>query len=132
MNPLQSIGHGFANLLNFSGRDDRAAFWPYALVIFVLSVIAGALVFGPPFQATMDAMLAYAVAHPDQAQVQSGPGEISINIQGFHPELFSQLGSAMVPLVAVMLATEALLAAAVARRLRDHGRSPWWGLLPVI
>ena len=76
-------------------------------------------------------MQAFAAAHPDQATVEQGPGHYSVQIHGYHPELMPDFsGFVMVEAVSV-IALVALLAAAVARRLHDSGRSGWWGALPL-
>jgi uncharacterized membrane protein YhaH (DUF805 family) len=42
-----SIRHGFDNLLNFSGRDTRAQFWPYAVLLLVLHGAVAFLIIVP-------------------------------------------------------------------------------------
>ena len=39
----QAISAGFANITNFEGRASRPAFWWWALLIFIIYVLAGAL-----------------------------------------------------------------------------------------
>ena len=38
MGLVASVRHNLANLTNFAGRESRAQFWPYAVVVFVLAM----------------------------------------------------------------------------------------------
>lgn len=120
----------FRRLFDFAGREDRASFWPYAAVAFVIITMAGIIIFIPMMMRTMHAMQQFAVHHPDQATVTSGPGHYSISVRGNHPGFFSAWS--MVLYLAVTFGLAILLyAAAVVRRLHDRGRSGFWGLLPL-
>lgn len=91
-------------LTDFSGRDPRRLFWPYAGVV----VLAMIMLMGMVNMAFMSRMMlrADASAMPD----------------------FSGMVLAM---AIEILAIVALLAAAVTRRLHDTGRAGYWGLAPV-
>lgn len=120
----------FPRLLDFKGREDRASFWPYAALVFVLNMFVGMAIFIPMMQRSMRAMQEYAATHPEQATVTSGPGQYSISVQGNHPEFFE--GRSMAAYLAVTFGLAILLyAAAVARRLHDRGKSGFWGLMPL-
>ena len=124
--------HGLCNLTNFSGRDRRARFWPYAALVLVL----GFLLLGAAASITLSGYFAeiqqFATAHPEATTVQSGPGSYSISIDAGHPDapipdmdgFFAVLGIGVLAIIAV-------LAAAVSRRLHDSDRSAFWGLAPV-
>ena len=128
----RSIGRGFANLLNFHGRDGVALFWPYAFAIVVIVSFGTALALDAPMRATMQVMFDYVSAHPDQGSVMFGTNGASVRVRGFPPELAGQLWSIIVPTAGMVLAAVVLLSAAVVRRLRDGNRSFVWGLVPAL
>jgi uncharacterized membrane protein YhaH (DUF805 family) len=120
----------FARLFDFRGSEDRASFWPFAALAFVIIMIAGGLIFVPMMLHSMRAMQDYATQHPDQTTITQGPGQYSISVQGHHPEFFPM--ETMATYLAVTFGLAILLyAAAVARRLHDRGKSGLWGLLPL-
>ena len=120
----------FKRLLDFSGREDRASFWPYAALVFVIVTVIGMVVFVPMMAHSMEAMQQYAATHPDQATITSGPGQYSISVQGNHPEFFDRNWMALYLVVTFGLSV-VLYAAAVTRRLHDRGKAGWWGLMPL-
>src|SRR3954471_10700633 len=126
-----SIRHNLANLLRFSGRESRALFWPYAIMIVLLDVAAMVLLMGPAMADSMARMQRFAAEHPDQATVESGPGHYSITIHGNHPELMPDMSPLFSGFAVMIVATVALLAAAAARRLHDRDRRGAWGLMPL-
>lgn len=127
------LTHGFRNLTAFSGRDRRKLFWPHAVLVLALGfgVIAiGMPVAMAPFFAETQTFVA---AHPDAATVQTGPGSYSIQIDASHPAAPQpDLGGFLAVMATGVLLMVALLAAAVARRLHDTGRTALWGLAPVV
>ena len=104
----KSIVRGFANLLRFSGRDTRAEFWPYAGAALALYMVVGMAVSLPIM---LPLFLAFGRA--DIAATQA-------TVSRFFIASFS-MGAVLI----------ALLAAAVARRLHDSGRTAAWGLAPM-
>ena len=42
-----SIRNHFKRLFDFRGRENRASFWPYAAVAFIIIVVAGMVIFVP-------------------------------------------------------------------------------------
>src|SRR4051794_31176031 len=80
---LKSIGRGFAGLVRFRGRASRARFWHYAGFVIVVTQIAGLAAMMP----TIARIQRYALDHPDQARIASGPGRYSVQITGRAPEL---------------------------------------------
>lgn len=120
----------FRRLLDFKGREDRASFWPYAALAFVIITVAGMVVFIPMMSRTMRAMQEYAAQNPDQATIDSGAGQYSITVEGHHPGFFD--GGAMALFLGLTFGLAILLyAAAVVRRLHDRGKSGFWGLMPL-
>lgn len=120
----------FIRLFNFRGREDRASFWPYAAVAFIIVMGAGMIIFVPMMMRSMQAMQSYAAEHPDQATITSGPGNYAISVEGYHPEFFDAGSMALYLAVTFGLAI-LLYAAAVVRRLHDRGKSGLWGLMPL-
>ena len=119
------------SLFKFSGRESKGQFWPWAGIVFALVTISALAVTGPAIMTSISRMQEFARAHPEQATVMSGPGYYQIRIDGVHPELAPDLGMMIPALALVMGATVLLLAAAVARRLHDTGRTGLWGLMPL-
>lgn len=130
MSATVTLGEHFKRLLDFNGREDRTSFWPYAALAFVIIVIAGMLIFVPMMITAMQEMQQFAAQHPDQVTVTSGPGQYSIAVQGSHPELVPKQ-SIMLYLTVTFGLAIVLYAAAVVRRLRDRGKSGFWGLMPL-
>lgn len=120
----------FKRLFDFTGRENRESFWPYAAVAFVVIMAAGMIIFVPMMSHTIHAMQQFAAQHPDQATVTSGPGRYSISVQGKHPEFMPAESLSLFLAVSFGLAI-LLYAAAVVRRLRDRGKSGFWGLMPL-
>lgn len=131
MGPLKAIGYNLANLINFKGRETRSQFWPYVALIIFLSFAGMGAVMLPEMNASMERMQRFAAEHPDQATVEQGPGTYSITIHGNHPELMPDIGGVMTMITVGFVVIIVLLAAAVARRLHDRGKSGAWGLMPV-
>jgi len=128
---LLSLRYNLARLTRFSGRESAGRFWPYVGTIVALAILSLAAAILPMFADTITRMQNFAAEHPDQATVTSGPGSYSISIQGNHPELFPDMtGMIHVMMIGIGIAV-LLLAAAVARRLHDRGKSGLWGLLPL-
>lgn len=130
MSATVSLGEHFKRLFDFNGREDRASFWRYAALAFVLVMIAGMIIFVPMMAGAMHEMQQFAAQHPDQVTVTSGPGQYSIAVRGEHPE-FVPKQSIVLYLAVTFGLSIVLYAAAVARRLRDRGKSGFWGLMPV-
>lgn len=121
----------FRRLAQFSGRERRESFWPYAGLVIGLSVIIMIAATLPEMLASVERMEEFVRANPDQGSISSGPGHYSVTVQGHHPELMPDM-SLMMGITAVSIAAACiLLAAAVCRRLHDTGRRGWWGTLPL-
>src|SRR4051812_2739119 len=127
---LASLRHNLAHLMRFSGRDSRRTFWPYAIAIVLLDMAAMAASMLPIMADSFARMQRFAIEHPDQTIVESGPGYYSIQVQGYHPELMPDMRS-FFAIIAVVGIVTLLLLGAVARRLHDRGLRGWWGLMPL-
>ena len=103
-----SIFRGFGSVLRFSGRDTRSEFWPYAAAAVALYLVVGWAVLVPIMLPALDVSSRTRFGTPLE--------------MGNHFLLASLL---------MFAALAAILAAAVARRLHDGGRSAFWGLLPL-
>jgi uncharacterized membrane protein YhaH (DUF805 family) len=129
---MESIRYNLRSLARFSGRDPRRRFWPYAGAVFLLSWISIWLVMAPRIFGTFARIQQFAREHPEETTVISGPGHVSVSIEGAHPELMPNVLGMMQGVAAVSAVTVLLLAAAVTRRLHDRGRTGAWGLVPVV
>lgn len=130
MTSTLSIADHFRRLLDFSGREDRASFWPYAGVAFGIVMSIGILTFVPMVLQAMAAMQEFAAQHPEQVTIKSGPGRYSMSVSGEHPSFIPE-GGLLLYLGTTFGSAILLYAAAVARRLRDAGVTPWLGTLPL-
>lgn len=128
---LNSIRWHLTNLHKLGGREDRTQFWPYIAFVMGLMMTGTAAVMLPLIATTFTRMQQFAREHPDQATVQSGPGNYSITIEGNHPELLPDMTGFMGAFGVVIIIVVCLLAAAVARRLHDRNMSGAWGLIPL-
>ena len=125
-----SITEHFKKLFDFAGRENWASFWPYAAIVFIITMVAGMIIFVPMMSRSMHAMQQFAAQHPDEATVASGPGQYSISVQGNHP-VFMPAGSIALFLGVTFGLAILLYAAAVVRRLHDRGKPGFWGLMPL-
>jgi uncharacterized membrane protein YhaH (DUF805 family) len=121
----------FRKLATFSGREDRASFWPYAALVLGIVMVAGALMSLPMMVWLLKSMPRSGAPDPGDLNVFSEGGDFSIPAAGppAGPELPLGLLAAY---LAVTLGLAVLLyAAAVFRRLHDRGMSGAWGLMPL-
>ncbi|MDQ8029904.1 MAG: DUF805 domain-containing protein [Brevundimonas sp.] len=126
------VTRGVSKLTQFSGRDTRGEFWPYAGAVFALMMLVGALAGGVVMSQIIGDMAPYATASqiaptasydPDVLEVVEAPPTATPPMPDMEP-LF------MVQGVMAILAIS-LLAAAVTRRLHDRNLPGWVGLAPV-
>lgn len=125
-----TVRQHFSRLLDFSGREDRASFWPYAAVAFLILMIIGMLVFIPILLSAFHSMQQFAVQNPDQVTTVHTTDTYSVSVHGDHPA-FLRAEEIVLYLATTFGSAILLYAAAVVRRLRDTGRSGAWGLLPL-
>jgi|SRR5579859_3207594 len=102
------IVRGFGSLLRFSGRDTRSEFWPYAAAAVALYLVVG-----------------WAVLIPIMLPAFEASSEPQVGT------FLKMVGYFLLASVLMFAALVGILAAAVARRLHDSGRSAFWGLLPL-
>jgi len=131
MGPIQAIGYNLTNLLTFKGRATRFQFWPYAVFVFFVAIAGVVAIMMPEMAASMERMHQFAAEHPDQVTVRQSPGSYSITVHGNHPELAPDFSGMLTRMFLCFAVIVVLLAAAVARRLHDRGKSALWGLMPV-
>ena len=131
MNLVTAIRYNLANISRFNGRESRQTFWLWIAAVIGFSVVAGFAIFVPAMISSISKMQRFAADHPEQTTITEGPGRYSVEIHGSHPELMPDFGGLIASLATVYILSLVLLAAAVARRLHDCGRSGWWGLMPV-
>jgi hypothetical protein len=104
---LASIRHGFGNLANFSGRDSPRIFWPYAILLIVLTGAVITTIFLADFAS-------FAVSGLDRLEARRAE---STELIPFGPG--PGLERASVALCALAALYCALIAAALARRRHD-------------
>ncbi|MBR0552244.1 DUF805 domain-containing protein [Stakelama marina] len=114
---LASIGNQLRSLLNFTGRDNRAAFWPYAGLVVSILFVAWSLFMG------------HALVNGMGSAQQLGSAQAAAG--GLSGQTAPNFGAMIQAMEVLVLAAVALLAAAVTRRLHDSGRSGLWGLAPL-
>lgn len=125
------IGDHLRGLLRFAGREPRQPFWLWVLAVMVATTIGTAVTFVPLFLDTFGKIEQFAREHPDQVTRTVGPNGYSIEVHGYHPELMPDFTWFIGGMLAISILVVFLLAAAVARRLHDSGRSGWWGIMPL-
>lgn len=121
------MGH-LRSLLRFSGRETRQPFWLWVLAVMATAMIVWTGYFFLLFAGLTGGIDKFAREHPDQVTRTVGPGSFSIQIQGDHPEIMPDFAASVYVMAVIAAVVIALLAAAVARRLHDSGRSAWWGV----
>lgn len=120
------IIRGFSKLTQFSGRDTRGEFWPYAGVVVALVFLIGGMVGG----VIMSRVVAELAPYATDSQVVIAPSD-QILVEGVNPPPMPDLSPFFLLQGATLIVAIALLAAAVSRRLHDRGTPGWWGLMPV-
>ena len=123
-----SLKHNLVRLVDFRGRDSRAQFWPYAIFLFLLSIVAGMLLWVPVMADMFIRMQRYLIEHPEGFPAETGkyPGAVSLP-----PEVMPDFAPMIAPMAVVNLLFVLLVAAAIVRRLHDRDKAGWWALLPV-
>lgn len=127
---MKPIRNGLAGLLRFPGRDRRATFWLYALAVVGVCMVLGNVLVAPLVVDVFAGgdLVAFDPATPPPVEPPAD-GTIMVVEGGFPGLPDFRLFFFVTILTAV--ATVALLAAAVTRRLHDSGRSGLWGLMPL-
>ncbi|WP_205570682.1 DUF805 domain-containing protein [Brevundimonas naejangsanensis] len=125
---MRTILDGFRRVADFSGRDRRGRFWPYALTVVALVYVGMALAIMPMMAKMFAEAARYAAENPEQATVVTGPGYYSVQIHEADAVPMPDFGLFFGAVATAAAVGVGLLAAAVTRRLHDTGRSGWWGL----
>ncbi|WP_300527925.1 DUF805 domain-containing protein [Maricaulis sp.] len=129
---IASVIHNLRNLTNFSGQDTKNQFWPYAGVLLGLSFLGLMLAWIPEFLASFVRAEAFAIANPEMATIIEEPGSKTIIIHEFHPDLMPNFGWLFGSLGLICAILVMMVAASVARRLRDRGKTWLWAVPPLI
>lgn len=129
---LISLRDNLTGLFHFSGRTTRSGFWPYAVIVILLSMAGLIGVMIPSMVDMFVRMQRFAAQHPELVTEIRGPGSYEMRIEGYHPELMPNFGSLFLEMGGVALGAILLLAAAVTRRLHDRDKSGWWALPPPV
>lgn len=121
MSAKVTIEDHFKRLIDFDGREDRASFWPYAALVFVLIMIAGQIVFAP--------IVVNATLEIQQLAAQQSVEITTSNDEGRYSVATQRSVSEIIPNRTILLYFAAtfclavlLCGAAVVRRLRDRGK----------
>ena len=125
------VGYHLKNLANFTGREERRRFWPWAGLVIVGSMGGMIAAMVPVMLDSFAKVRRFAIEHPDQVTETRGPGSYSVQVHGYHPELMPDIDALVGGMALVIAVTVLLLAAAVVRRLHDCGRRGLWGALPL-
>ena len=125
MNPILA---GFRRLGRFSGRDSRAVFWPYAGLVLAVGFVTICIVMMFQMQALVVEMQAFAAQHPGRVTTEVGLNSYSMSVSSGDPAFVPDMSGMALGMGAVSGVLVVLLAAAVARRLHDTGRSGLWAL----
>jgi len=118
MGLVASVRHNLANLTNFAGRESRAQFWPYAVVVFVLAM---AVYMGLVAPAIIETQRQFAL-------IMNTPVGHSVTLHGELMPIGPWIIASLVTFVLLVLS----LATALVRRLHDSGRPGLWVALPML
>lgn len=124
-----SIRHNAAGLDRFSGRDTRAQYWPWTLMLIILNIIAAAIAAGPMMSHMMDrfAIIFRAAGQGDKLP----PEAVDAQMQGMLTTMTADMRTMIFVGLAINLVFVLLVLAATVRRLHDRGWTGWWALLPL-
>jgi uncharacterized membrane protein YhaH (DUF805 family) len=121
----------FRKLASFKGREDRASFWPYAAVVFVIVMVAPSVMFIPTMVRSIRAMQEPPVQPPDPASVEAAFDGYPMPVHDPASDMMPSPGFIAAHLGVMIGLAVVLGAAAIVRRLHDRGRSGAWGLMPL-
>lgn len=124
---FRAIRHGLGNLLTFSGRDARQAFWYYVLFVYIAMTVIVLVAVVPMMLQAFFAGIRQAAEigeTGDPLAAQAAAEAATFGAMATSLEQMAWWGSL------TNLAMMALLAASLVRRLHDSNLSGWWALLP--
>lgn len=78
---MKAIVGGFTRLLQFSGRDQRGTFWPYAGLIFGLAFCLIPVAMWPGMEGFTRTAFEIAEASPQDVSITVGTGGSSISVR---------------------------------------------------
>ncbi len=124
-----SIRHNIAGLTRFSGRDTRAQYWPWAIMLLILDIIAGMFAAAPMLSHMMArfANIFAAASHGDKLP----PEAVDAQFQGMATTMTADMRTMIFAGIAIHLVFTLLILAATVRRLHDRDWRGWWALLPL-
>jgi uncharacterized membrane protein YhaH (DUF805 family) len=131
MNPFSAILYNLGHLADFRGRQRRSQFWPYAAFVIALVIAGITAVFVPMMSASMARLRTIAAENPETARDERTATSESITFSGPQPGIVPEFQLILISVGVVVVFVVLLMAAAVARRLHDRGKTAFWGLAPV-
>lgn len=124
---FEAIKHGLGNLLNFTGRDARQAFWYYVLFVWLVTTGISLIVNVPlMLEAGMSGF------REGMAAGRSGdPAAVQAVTEASIARSMMDIASSTMWVKSVSaVLTVLLIGAALVRRLHDSEMSGWWALVP--
>lgn len=120
-----AVARGFRLSFQFSGRDTRAEFWPFAFTSFLIPSLV-------EFAAAQIRLRQFAATHPNYLQdlIEGRISEQSAEIIQALPQ-FNPFPLAWFSIAAAALFVLPYLAA-VTRRLHDQGMRGWWVIPQIV
>ena len=126
---LPSIRHNLTRLFQFEGRDTNRQFWPWAIFIFIIQMIAGFLLMAPMMANLMTRAIQIGAIDPKEGEPD--PDIVAARMETMMQEMLVDFEGLWLPSLILQVVAVLLLAAAVARRLHDRDRTGLWGLMPL-
>lgn len=123
-----SFRYNLSRLADFSGRESRADFWPYAIALFLGAMALSYLAFIPAMVGMLDRIGRYVAENPGKSLLEPEPGQLPGTLP---PELMPDMTSYLQISIVIYLLFALLIAAAAVRRLHDRDRTGLWALLPL-
>lgn len=124
-----SIRHNAAGLTRFSGRDTRAQYWPWTLMLLILSMI-GSTIAAAPMMSHMMSRFGTIFAAAERGG-KLPPEAVEAQFQGMTTTMVADMQTMIFVGLAINIVFTLLVLAATVRRLHDRGWSGWWALLPL-
>lgn len=122
-----SVTHNLRNLGTIRGRDRLGTYWPYTLLVYGISVVAGIALSAPIM---LGAMRSAMTAINNAASAGGRVDQAALQNEMMHAML-TQMAGLLPYQIALSAALIILLTAATVRRLHDRNWSGLWVLLPV-
>lgn len=129
---MAAVRRGLRGALDFSGRDTRQQFWPYAIFLFIAKSGLTYLAMIPDMMRMMTGVQrVIEQAQRGQAAGGSGQAPFPSGTQPIPPELIPDFTNTMIWSSILTVIAMLLLATAVTRRLHDRDKRGFWGLMPL-